>query len=423
MKSLLWLVLGAAACVVSWTYMHRVLMPWEHYVNVTRGRVKVQMGDLYPRWVGTRELLLNGRNPYSPEVSHEIQMAFYGHPIVQSYDKPDSEILDEQRFAYPVYVVFLLAPVAHVDFARLQEWAPLVLGALIALSVWLWMGVLQWRPSPVFVGAVVLFVLSSPQVAQGMRLRQFGLLVAFLLALASWCVVRQRYLVAGILLAISTIKPQMVPLCLLWFLIWTLGDWKKRWPLAAGFGVVLAALIGAGEWLLPGWPRDFIEGVIAYRKYFHPLSTSPLRLILGDWMGGALSVLAVAALLGYSWNRRRLAADSREFAHTLGLFLVASTLVLPLLVPDNHVLIVLPVLMLLREWSEFPRWGRAAFALLVAWPLVTFAVMLMHPPQLDSMHRTPLLPSLLLLLFPFLMLWTLFARRPHGSLLPTEPQP
>jgi len=151
--------------------MHRVLLPWEYYVDVTRGNVKNRMGDLYPRWVGTRELLLNGRNPYSTEVSREIQMAFYGHAIEQSYDKPESEIVDEQRFVYPVYVVFLLAPTVHADFERLQEWAPIVLSVLVAASVWLWMGVLRWRPPPVLTAAIVLFVISSPQVAQGLRLR------------------------------------------------------------------------------------------------------------------------------------------------------------------------------------------------------------------------------------------------------------
>src|SRR5690242_7670472 len=88
----LWLALAVAACAVSWSYMHRVLMPWETYVNVTKGRLQQQMGDLYPRWVGTRELLLHGRDPYSADVSHEIQIAFYGHRVEQTYDKPPSEI-------------------------------------------------------------------------------------------------------------------------------------------------------------------------------------------------------------------------------------------------------------------------------------------------------------------------------------------
>lgn len=392
--------------------MHQVLLPWEYYVNVTRGKLKAQMGDLYPRWVGTRELLLHGRNPYGAEVSHEIQRAFYGHAIEQSYDKPDSEILDEQRFAYPVYVVFLLAPTVHADFARLQAWTPVVLGAFVAASVWLWMAVLGWKPPPVFAVAVILFVLSSPQIAQDLRLRQFAPLVAFLLAFASWCVARQQLAIAGVLLALSTIKPQMVALCLLWFLIWAFGDWKKRWPLAAGFGLTLFGLAGAGEWLLPGWLGHFLEGVIAYRKYFHALSISPLRLIFGSWLGGVLSVLAVAALVGYSWRKRSLPADNPEFAHMLGLFLVATTLVLPLLVPGNHVLIVLPILMLVHGWGALPIWSRCIFATLAAWPVVVSSILLLHRPLLESMRRTALLPSALVLVFPFFMLWFVLRRKP-----------
>jgi hypothetical protein len=411
MNKWLWLLLGVAASAVSWSYMHRVLLPWEYYVNVAAGRLTAQMGDLYPRWVGTRALLLYGRNPYGPEVSHEIQMGFYGHPIHQSYDKPESEIVDEQRFVYPVFVVFLLAPTVHADFALLQAWTPVILAGLVAISILLWSAALRWRPPPLVATALILLVLSSPQIAQGLRLRQFGLLVAFLLALAGWCVVRGHYLGAGMLLALSTIKPQMVALSLLWFLVWTASEWKKRWPLAAGFGIAMAVLAGAGELFLPGWPRFFLDGLVAYQKYFP--TTSPLRLILGNWVGGVLSALAVAVLLTFSWSRRKAAADSPEFLQVLALYFVATTLVLPLLTPYNQVLLLLPVLMLIRDWSMLPRWGRVAFTLLVAWSPVTSIVLLVHPPELNSLHRTPLLPSALVLLFPFLVLWLMFTRQQH----------
>jgi len=379
--------------------MHRVLLPWEHYGNVERGRLKAEMGDLYPRWVGTRELLLNRQNPYSSDVSHKIQIGFYGHPIEQSYDRPPSEIVDEQRFVYPVYVVFLLAPTVHVDFTVLQACAPVVLGALTAISVWLWLGVLRWRPPPLVIAALALFVVSSPQIAQGLRLRQFGLFVAFLVAAAVWCLTRNRLFLAGVLLALATIKPQMLTLCLAWFLIWTLGDWKKRWPLATGFIAALGLLVAAGELLVPGWPQDFLSGVAAYRKYFP--TTSPVRLILGDWMGGVVSIVAVLALLIYAWNRRQVAAESREFHQVLSLFLIASTLLLPLLTPYNQVLVLLPVLMLIRDWTTLPKWGRVGLTLLVAWPYLTSVTLLLHPPQLNSLHRTPLLPSALTIPFPF----------------------
>ncbi len=389
--------------------MHRVLLPWEYSVNVTHGRLKQQMGDLYPRWVGTRELLLNGRNPYGKEVSQQIQLAFYGRVIEQTYDKPESEIIDEQRFVYPLYVVLLLAPTVHADFAQLQFWAPVVLAALVALGVWLWMAVLRWRPPPLAVAALMLFAVSSPQIAQGLRLRQFGLFVAFLFALASWCVTRNRYFIAGVLLALSTIKPQMMALCLLWFLLWTVGEWKTRWPLAAGFGGALAVLAGVSELLLPGWPRDFIAGLDAYRKYFP--TTSPVRLLLGNWTGSALSALAVIALLAVAWRYRLAEADSREFVQILALFSIASTLVMPLLTPYNQILLLLPVIMLLRDWNSLPRLGRLAFIGLVAWPSIASLALLAHPPRLDWSSRLPLLPSAFVLLFPFLVSWLIFVRR------------
>lgn len=418
MKGWLWVLAGILASMVSWTYMHRILLPWEDFVNVQQGQVKAQLGDLYPRWVGTRELLLNGRNPYGPEVSHEIQMGFYGRPIEQSYDKPQFEIIDEQRFVYPLYVVFLLAPSVHWDFAQLQSWAPVFFGAVSVISLWLWLRVLHWRPSPLAVGGMVMLVLSSPQIAQGLRLRQLGLFVAFLIALASWCVTRQRYAMAGALLAISTIKPQMVALVLLWFLLWSLGDWRRRWPLAAGFGGSLAVLAGGAEWLLPGWPRFFLEGLRAYEKYFP--TTSPVRLILGNWIGGVLSVLALAALVAFAWGGRKAEADSREFAYALASFLVANTLLMPVLTPYNQVLLLLPTLMLLRDWKKLPRLGRAGFSALVTWPWIVQAFLLMHFPQIDSPNRLPLLPSVLVILFPFLVGWLGITQRSRWL---TDPNP
>ena len=410
MRSWTWLMAAILASAASWTYIDRIMLPWEHNVNLEHGWVR-EMDDLYPRWVGTQELLLHGRNPYGAEVSHKIQIASYGHPIEQSYDKPQFEIIDEQRFAYPVYVAFLLAPTVHANFEGLHHWAPMVLGALTIISIWLWLGVLGWRPPPWLLLTVVLLVLSSPQIAKGMRLRQFGLLVAFLLALASWCVTRHRLFLAGVLLAVSTIKPQMVVLCLVWFLIWSLGDWKKRWPLAGGFVLALGLLAGAGDILVPGWVRYFLEGLEAYRKYFPLGAVSIAQLILGNWIGGVFSVLAVIVLLVYAWSRRGIPADSPEFTRMLSLFFMATTLVLPLLWPYNQVFLLLPLLMLIRAWQQLPRWDRLGFALLLAWPFLASAGMLLFPPPVQSEHRAALLPSALLPLMPLLFFWLTFRLR------------
>jgi hypothetical protein len=424
MKLRIWLLLGILAAGISCVYMSCVLLPWEYSVDVEHGRLKAQMGDLYPRWVGTRELLLRGRNPYGPEVSHEIQMAFYGHVIDQRYEQPGVDPIDEQRFVYPVYVVFLLAPTIYVDFPHLQISAPVFFAALTAIGLLLWLDVLRWRPPKALITALVLFVLSCPQIMQGLRLRQLGLVVAFLLALSAWCITRERLAIAGVLLAISTVKPQMVVLPLAWLLLWGVGAWRTRWPLLAGFGVTLSALVSLGDLILPGWPVYFLDGLMAYRKYFP--TTSLLCLALGNLVGGVVSAIAVLGILALAWRNRKADAVSPEFAQTMAAFFISATIVLPLLTPYNQVLLLLPAMMIARDWGILPKLGRRFFVAVVAWPwIAAFSLILFHP-RVDSPNRLPLLPSALVLFMPFLILilWLSLTKRNWSnasSLPPTDP--
>jgi Glycosyltransferase family 87 len=403
----LWLLLSLLASTSSWLYMSRVL-PWWQYIDVEHGRLKPQMCDLYPRWVGTRELLLHGRNPYGPEVSHEIQLAFYGHAIDQKYGQPGVDVIDEQRFVYPVYVVLLMAPTAWMDFSQLQLWALVIFAMLTAVSVPLWLDVLRWRPPKALVAAIAIFILGTPQIMQGLRLRQLAVVVAFLLALSAWCIARNHLAIAGVLLAVSTIKPQMVLLPLAWFLLWGVSAWPRRWPLLAGFGLSLATLVALGELILPGWPSYFVDGLIAYRKYFP--TTSLLCLALGNWVGGALSGIAILALLALAWRNRQADAVSPQFTQTLSAFFIGATLVLPLLTPFNQVLLLLPVMMVVRDWDLLPRLGRRSFFVVLAWPWMASLWLLVLHPRLDSTDRIALLPSALVLLVPFLLLLLLLTK-------------
>ena len=406
-KALLWLVLSLFAGVTAWLYMHRVLGPWEHYFNVEAGTMRATLGDLYSPWFGSRELLLRGKNPYGPEVTHDIQIAFYGHDIRPAM--AGQKIVDEQRFAYPTYVVFLLAPTVKVEFDQLQAFAPLVLAAVVVCTVWLWLSVLRWRPPRMTAWAATLFMLASPQMAQGLRLRQLGLIVACLLALATWLVVRNHLVAAGAVLALATIKPQMMVLPLAWFLLWGLAAFRKRWRLLAGFGIGLASLVGAGELILPGWPRDFVAGLIAYRRYAS--MTTLLQLALGRVGGATFAVLIIAALVAWGWKNAKQGADAPEFAWRLSAFFMGAALALPLMSPFNQVLLIPPVLMLLRDWGTLPSAARVFFAACVSWPWLAELALLVLPLHLKSLRPIPLLPSALVLLLPFFLPLLLRARR------------
>jgi len=406
MRARIWFLLSLFASGMTWIYTVRVLGPWEYYVDVEHGGLKSQMGDLYSPWMGTRELLLHGRNPYGPEVSHEIQMAFYGHAIEQKYGEPGANVINEQRFAYPVYVVFLLAPTVYADFQTLQIWAAVVLAMLTAISVLLWIDVSRWRPSGILIATIIPFVISSPQIMQGLRLRQLGLAVGFLLAVSAWCITRNHMASAGIALALSTIKPQMVLITLAWFLLWGVSDCSRRWRLLAGFGITFAILVGLGELLLPGWLRLFVNGLIAYPKYVG--IPSLLCMALGNLVGAAVSGIVVIVLLGFAWRNRRADAGSSEFVQTVAASFIGATLVLPLAHPFNQVLLLLPAVLVIRDWRALPRVGRRALAAVVAAPWITRLTLLVRHPSVDSPSRLPLLPSAMALLVPFL-LFMLFA--------------
>ncbi len=417
MRPWLWLVLGLCVSGSAWLYLHRILWPWEHQVNVEVGPLKAELGDMYSPWIGARDLLRFGRNPYSPAVSQEIQKAFYGHSVTTETARPAQPGADEQRFAYPVYVVFPLAPAVRLSFAQVQTWTLVIFAILTVISVLLWFDFLRWSPSWPKAAAVILFVLSSPPIVQGLRLRQLGLLVGFLLALAAWCVSRHHLAAAGVVLAVSTVKPQMVVLPLVWFLCWGVGDWQKRWSLLAGFVATLAALTGAGELVLPGWPRYFFEGLQAYRKYnYRP---SLFELALGNTPGEILAGFVVVGLLAFAWQNRKATADSQEFTVMLAMFLMAAILTMPLLPLFNQLLLILPAMIVVRDWASLRIPARCVLVAILSWPAVTSVALLLwlRPGHYPS-SLILLLPSSLNLVVPFLFPLLLIDRRstaPPGS--------
>jgi hypothetical protein len=60
-------------------------------------------------------------------------VAFYGKLLAQQYGSRG--VIDEQRFAYPVYVAFLVAPTVWFPFEMAQKCMEVALAVLVALSV------------------------------------------------------------------------------------------------------------------------------------------------------------------------------------------------------------------------------------------------------------------------------------------------
>src|ERR1035437_3484234 len=147
------LALAGVASASTWFYMDRILRAQQIADAAAHSRPRGNLSDLYPRWLGARELLRRGRNPYSAEITREIQQGYYGRPLDPA--RPDDP-KDQQGFAYPPYVVFLLAPAVDLPFELVQKGFRWLLVVLAAATVLLWLRVLRWKTS--FVTALIFIV-------------------------------------------------------------------------------------------------------------------------------------------------------------------------------------------------------------------------------------------------------------------------
>ncbi len=358
-----------------WFYVQHVLIPHQQADATLHGTPRGNLSDLYPRWLGARELLLRHRDPYSPELTREIQMGYYGRPLDPA--RPEDP-KDQQSFAYPVYVVFLLAPTVNLPFPAVQAGFRWLLILLTVASVLLWLRSLHWRPSCTTTIALVVITLGSFPVLQGIKLQQLSLLVGGLIAACAALLSGGSFLLAGVLLALATIKPQLVLPLAAWLLLWSMSDWSRRKNFAWGFIATLALLCAAAEYVLPGWLGRFRAAISAYRQYTGGAESVLDVLVTPGW-GRVLAVLALLALALVGWRLRRSPSDSAAFKGMLVLTLAVTVTVVPKSAPYNQVLLLPGILLVVQRWKTL--WannrGTRTIALissfLILWPWLAAA--------------------------------------------------
>ena len=357
-------------------YVKHVIIPVQLHDAAVNDHPRGNLSDLYPRWLGARELLLYGHDPYSPEITREIQQGYYGR--VLDPNRP-GDPQDQAAFAYPVYVVFLIAPTIRMPFAQVQLIFANLLWIITAASVFLWFRVLRWRVSAVTALALALLTLGSLPVIQAIKLQQLTLLVAALLA-GCFAAVAAGYLsLAGLLLALATIKPQLALLPVFWLLAWSIYRWRERWRMLAVFCAAMLALLFGAEAVLHGWIGKFFIAMRNYHAYTH--NQSLLQVLSTPILGYGLAALL---LLFVAWLCRpslRTAAASPQFTATSSLVLALVVVTVPMFALYNQVLLLPAILVLARDWRLLWNGTRTAklliavTAILLFWPWATSLVL------------------------------------------------
>jgi len=350
------LALSCLMAAAMWVWVQKIAIPHQMAESAELGTPRGNLSDLYPRWLGARELLLHHRDPYAADITREIQIGYYGRLLdpTRPHDPKD-----QQAFAYPVYVVFLLAPIIGLEFLAVQKLLFWILAAMIAASVPLWMDALRWRASFATKLTWIVLALGCFPAIQGIKLQQLSVVVAALLAACMSLLSRRKLVLAGILLSITTIKPQLAALPVVWLCIWVLGDWRSRRRALFSFGFTMAVLVIGGELILPGWIGEFRHALAAYYQYTGG-GNSILDVALTPLPGRIATAIAIAAFVIVTWQVRREPETSAAFQWTMSLSLAITLAVIPMFAPYNQLLLLPGLMVIVRVLSQ--TWKRSRLA-------------------------------------------------------------
>jgi MFS family permease len=394
-----------------WFYVQYVVIGHQQTEAALHGIPRGNLSDLYPRWLGTRELLLHHRSPYSLEITREIQAGYYGR--VLDPHRPDDP-RDQMAFAYPLYVVFLLAPTITLPFPIVRLAVHWLFIFLTAWSVLLWLRALQWRASSASAAILVVLTLGSLPVLQGIKLEQLTLLVNGMIAACILLLAAGYPLLAGVLLAFATIKPQLVLLLAGWLMLWACGNYRERRRFIFAFGVTLVTLFAGAEFILPGWLGQFVEALRAYREYTGG-PKSILAVITTPRLGLLVSGFILLGLAVVCWRTRRAPADNAVFTLISSLVLAVTVVVIPMISLYNQIILLPAVLLLVRHgvflWRKdsLTRLLCVIATSLMTWPwltalLITVASQVMPSQSLQTVWASPLWTSMTIPLAALLLL-------------------
>lgn len=296
--------------------------------------------DFFSRWEGARVFWQKGLSPYSREATLSIQIGMYGRPA-----RPDE---DQVLFAYPFYTVFFLLPLVWFPYSWAQAIWMVFLECLVLAGLWLCIDLYRWHPPFPLLMLTNLWAILFYHQARAIILGQFAVVVFFSLALSLWALTRKKDALAGISLAFTTLKPQMVFLTIPFLLIWSIL--KRRWFLIIAFSVTMALLLGLSWIAEPQWFQGFLRQVMAYPTY--TAFGSPVWILTSYYfsaMGKPAEILlslSLLVLVGYFWSRAFRTDSELLFHRALGLTLVVTNLIAPRTATTNYVIFIIPIVFL-----------------------------------------------------------------------------
>ena len=270
-------------------------------IVLAAANIRWPLEDFVEYWAAGR-LSAAGANPYDPAAVLEAQRHIgWTEPApVMMYNPP--------------WTLALAMPMGAVEFRLGRSiWLPLQLFLAMWCASRLW--ILYGGAPARITRAWFLALLWSPTLL-ALRFGQLSPVILLGLVGFLWCVVHRRDFAAGAFLTLTAVKPQLVALVWVPFILWVYAD--RKWKVLAG---AATCLVGATLAAMSTNPRVFAQ-------YFDLMASAPpmltfespniatiLRVLSGtrrtwpQYVPTALGAVAVVWL----WVRRRNAWDWRRY--------------------------------------------------------------------------------------------------------------
>jgi hypothetical protein len=319
--------------------------------------------DFLPRYLGTRLFMVKGQSPYSEATTQEIQKMVYGRPA----EKEEDQVL----FVYPFYSFLIFAPFALIKNYVL---ARAVWMTVLEISLFLLAGIgislSRWRISRSMLVVILIFTALWYHSVRVVINGNASVLCALFLAAAFLAIRSEHDVLGGFLIALASIKPQMVVLLIPFVLIWASS--QRRWLLFWSLLVSLGFLIATTVLLIPDWIWQNLVQIVAYPSYTQPGSPGAIFYQylpgIGKQMGWVITVFT-AGILFWEW-RVALHRDYRWFLWTAYLTLVLTNLIGIRTATENYIALFPALIMVLAVWDE--RWGISG-----RWLIITSVLLLL----------------------------------------------
>lgn len=356
--------------------------------------------DLVAYWSASH-LLLQGNNPYNPEVLlslHTTNLQQAGIPNAWN----------------PPWLLILFFPLAFLPFdiaGFLWMWVSIILVGLSAHLCLKLAGVT--RTGRLFIWVFVTCILFPP-VLFLLSIGQISLLVLVGILAGVYAIKRGYYFLAGALFVLATVKPHLSYLVLAWIGWWIIRN--RKWPVVLGFIIPVGVSTGIALMFYPSYFQAYVD--LLKNMDFNYLYTSTVWNFLEVLTGTTISSWYGFFLLPFVFLLQP-SQDQVDWLPKLNLILVTSIAFAPYGFTFDQVML-LPIIVQIILWARQKK--------LVSWKLgvVTSAMLITYLAAILQMNLGNLpyyvffwIPFALLLIYLF-ALWVTSRSESAGSGSPSS---